>query len=270
MKIIKKINHLNKYISNVSNIGFVPTMGGLHNGHLSLINESKKRSDKTLVSIFINPTQFDKKKDFLNYPRNLKKDLSKLKKKKVDFVFIPTTKEIFDSKRNRKIVISNKYKILCYKFRKGHFEGVLDIVERFLKIIHPKFIFFGEKDYQQYFLINKYFKKKFKTKIILCKTIRDKNKIALSSRNLLLKKNEIEIASLIAKKLIIYKNAIKKNIKKYKNLIKLKKFLNNKFKIKIDYLEIRDKKKLSKNFSKYNFKIFIAYHINKIRLIDNF
>ena len=191
MKIIKKINQLNKYISNVSNIGFVPTMGGLHNGHLSLINESKKRSDKTLVSIFINPTQFDKKKDFLNYPRNLKKDLSKLKKKKVDFVFIPTTKEIFDSKRNRKIVISNKYKILCSKFRKGHFEGVLDVVERFLKIIHPKFIFFGEKDYQQFFLINKYFKKKFKTKIILCKTIRDKNKIALSSRNQLLNKTTL-------------------------------------------------------------------------------
>ena len=270
MKIIKKINHLNKYISNVSNIGFVPTMGGLHNGHLSLINESKKRSDKTLVSIFVNPSQFDKKKDFFTYPRSLKKDLSKLKKKKVDFAFIPNSKEIFYKKRNRKIVINKKYKILCSKFRKGHFEGVLDVVERFLKIIHPKFIFFGEKDYQQFFLINKYFKKKFKTKIILCKTIRDKNKIALSSRNQLLNKNEIKIASLIANKLIVYKNKIKKNIKNSNHLNQVQNFLNNKFKIKIDYLEIRDKKKLSKNFNKNNFKIFIAYHINKIRLIDNF
>ena len=270
MKIIKKINHLNKYISNVSNIGFVPTMGGLHNGHLSLIKESKKTSDKTLVSIFVNPTQFDKKKDFFTYPRSLKNDLSKLKIKKVDFVFIPTSKEIYYKKRKRKIVINKKYKILCSKFRKGHFEGVLDVIERFLKIIRPKFIFFGEKDYQQYFLIKKYFKKKFKTKIILCKTIRDKNKIALSSRNQLLKKNEIKIASSIAKKLIILKNKIKKNPKNSKNLIQFKNFLTNRFKIKIDYLEIRDKKKLSKNFKKNNFKIFIAYHINKIRLIVNF
>ena len=270
MKIIKKINHLNKYISNVSNIGFVPTMGGLHNGHLSLIKESKKISNKTLVSIFVNPAQFDKKKDFLTYPRNLKKDLSKLKKTKVDCVFIPTSNEIYYPKRKREIKIKKKYKILCSNFRKGHFEGVLDVVERFLKIIHPKFIFFGEKDYQQYFLINEYFKRKYKTKIVLCKTIRDKNKIALSSRNLLLKKDELKIASLIAKKLIIFKNKIKKNLNNSKNLIQVKNFLNNRFRIKIDYLEIRDKKKLSKNFKKNNFKIFIAYHINKIRLIDNF
>ena len=96
------------------------------------------------------------------------------------------------------------------------------------------------------------------------------NKIALSSRNQLLKKNEIKIASSIAKKLIILKNKIKKNPKNSKNLIQFKNFLTNRFKIKIDYLEIRDKKKLSKNFKKNNFKIFIAYHINKIRLIDNF
>ena len=270
MKIIKKINQLNKYISNVSNIGFVPTMGGLHKGHISLIKKSKNISGKTLVSIFVNPTQFDKKKDFLIYPRSLKKDLVKLKKAKVDFVFIPSANEIYFKKRKRKIVINKKYKILCSKFRKGHFEGVLDVIERFIKIINPKFIFFGEKDYQQLFLIKKYFSGKFKTKIILCKTIRDKNKIALSTRNQLLDKSEIKIASLIAKKLISFKSKIRHNIINSNKLNLIKNFINTNYKVKVDYLEIREKNKLSKSFKKNNFKIFIAYRINKIRLIDNF
>ena len=113
MKIIKKIDELNKYISNVSNLGFVPTMGGLHKGHVSLIKESIKKCKKTLISIFINPTQFNKKKDFLTYPRNMKKDLSILKKLDVDIVFIPSSKEMYKKKRKKKIIIKKNLNILC-------------------------------------------------------------------------------------------------------------------------------------------------------------
>ena len=95
MKIIKKKNDFNKYLTNISNLGFVPTMGSLHDGHLSLVKESQKICKKTLVSIFVNPTQFNNKKDFLSYPRNIKKDLNILKKLKVDYVFIPNKKEIY-------------------------------------------------------------------------------------------------------------------------------------------------------------------------------
>ena len=186
MKIIKKIDELDKYISNVSNLGFVPTMGGLHKGHVSLIKESIKKCNKTLISIFINPTQFNKKKDFLTYPRNMKKDLSILKKLDVDIVFIPSSKEMYKKKRKKKIIIKKNLNILCGKYRKGHFEGVIDIVDRFLQIIKPRYIFLGEKDFQQQFLVKQHINNSCKTTVKLCKTIRDKNKIALSTRNKLL------------------------------------------------------------------------------------
>ena len=153
MKILRSIEELKKNIINISNLGFVPTMGGLHEGHLSLIKKSLKKSNKTLVSIYVNPTQFNNKKDFYNYPKNINVDVNKLKKLKVDFVFMPKTSEIYKIKRKKKIIMHNKSKILCGKHRRGHFYGVIDVVDRFLNIINPKYMFLGEKDYQQLFLI---------------------------------------------------------------------------------------------------------------------
>ena len=131
MKILLNNNELNEALLNVSNLGFVPTMGSLHKGHISLIKKSMRLSGNTIVSIFVNPTQFNNKKDFNNYPRNIKKDLTTLKKLKVNFVYLPTYNKIYNSKRLREIKISEKDKILCAKYRKGHFEGVLDIMDRF-------------------------------------------------------------------------------------------------------------------------------------------
>ena len=177
------MNLLDKYISNVSNLGFVPTMGGLHKGHVSLIKESIKKCKKTLISIFINPTQFNKKKDFLTYPKNMSKDLAILKKLDVDIVFIPSSKEMYKKKRKKKIIIKKNLNILCGKYRKGHFEGVIDIVDRFLQIIKPRYIFLGEKDYQQLKIIEELIKiEKSKTKIISCPSIRYENGISISSR----------------------------------------------------------------------------------------
>jgi len=192
MKILRTKHDLKEAINKIKNLGFVPTMGSLHNGHISLIKKSKLKCNKTLVSIYVNPKQFNNNKDFSKYPRNINRDLNILKKLKVNFVFVPSTKEIFKEKRIKKIVLPNKDKILCAKFRKGHFEGVLDIMDRFIKLINPKYTFMGEKDFQQLFLIKKFISKKYKNKIYSCKTVRDKNFLALSSRNYLLSKNELK------------------------------------------------------------------------------
>ena len=270
MKIIEKKKNLDKYLTNISNLGFIPTMGALHAGHLSLVRESQKICKKTLVSIFVNPTQFNNKKDFLSYPRNIKKDLNILKKLKVDYVFIPSKKEIYKKRRFKKIIIKKNLNILCGKHRKGHFEGVIDIIDRFLNLINPKYMFLGQKDFQQQFLIKEYVKNKFKVKIKSCKTVRDNNKIALSSRNKLLNEKELKIVSKITNKLILLRKNIKKNINLFKKIKNIKKELINSFNIKLEYLEILNKKNLSKNIRKNNFKIFIAYYIGKVRLIDNF
>jgi len=269
MKILLNNNDLNKALIGVHNLGFVPTMGSLHKGHISLIKKSKINCNKTLVSIFVNPSQFNNKLDFKKYPRNKKKDLNILKKLKVDFVFTPKTSQIYNFKREKKIKIREKDKVLCAKFRKGHFEGVIDVMDRLIKSIKPNKIFMGEKDYQQIYLIKKYIDKKNGNKIINCKTIRDKNQLALSSRNKLLKKKDLLKASKIIKNLKILKRRIKKKINIVKIINNKIKILEKTFQIKVEYLEMRSKKNLKKTKKIDNSKIFIAFYINGIRLIDN-
>ena len=269
MKIFKSINKLNKQVDFKANIGFVPTMGALHKGHMSLIDSSKKKCKKTLVSIFVNPSQFNKKSDYNKYPKNLNKDLNILKKMKVDYVFIPKIGEIYKNKKKMKIPVSSKDKILCAKYRKGHFEGVLAVINQLLNIIKAKYIFLGKKDYQQVFLIKKFIKNRFKTKIKECKTVRLNNLVPYSSRNFLLSRNDINKASLVSKSIYKFYSSIKKDFNNKLNINKIKTNINSK-KIKIDYLEIRNKINLSKNYNRKNFKIFIAYYLKDIRLIDNF
>ncbi len=270
MKILIKNKDINEALKKVSNLGFVPTMGSLHKGHEYLIKQSKKKCNHTLVSIFINPTQFNNKKDYLSYPKNLKKDLNILKKLKVNFVYIPNKKDIYSFKRKESIVLKKENKVLCAKFRKGHFEGVMDVMDRLTNIIKPNKIFMGEKDYQQLLLVKKFIEKKYETKIVSCKTVRDKNKLALSSRNQLLSKSDLVKAGKIARELFNFKMFLRNN-KKIKNLLQKKiELLKKNFDIKIDYLEIRKKNNLKTSLNIKNSKIFIAYFINKVRLIDNF
>ena len=270
MKILRTKHDLKEAINKIKNLGFVPTMGSIHNGHISLIKKSKDKCNKTLVSIYVNPKQFNNKNDFTNYPRNITRDMNILKKLKVNFVFIPSTKEIFKEKRIKKIILPKKHKVLCAKFRKGHFEGVLDIMDRFIKLINPKYTFMGEKDFQQLFLVNKFIGKKYKNKIFPCKTIRDKNFLALSSRNFLLTKNQLNKAGQIAKYLFKLKSSLKKNNQLHNYVLIKKKELQKKFNIKVDYLEIRNEKNLTTLTKNKKIKLFVAYYINKVRLIDNF
>jgi len=271
MKLIKQITDLNKAINKEKELGFIPTMGSLHKGHESLIKLSQKKCNKTMVSIFINPTQFNDKKDYKTYPKNLNNDLKVLKRLKVDYVYLPTVAQIYKLKKTSKISLKKVDKILCAKFRKGHFEGVLNILNRFVKLISPKIIFMGEKDYQQFFLVKNFIEKKYKSRVYLGKTIRNSNKVALSSRNNLLNKDNFKTASLITHELFNLKRLIHKDKKKSKNQIKIvKEELIIKFDIKIEYLECRNLINLSTSLHNKPFKLFISYYLNKVRLIDNF
>ena len=270
MKIFKDKHTLRKEILKTKGISFVPTMGGLHKGHISLIKQSKKSKLKTLVSIFVNPKQFNKKSDFRSYPRNIKKDIKQLKKLKINYLYIPTFKDIYGFKPKKKVFLDKFSKKLCGKFRKGHFEGVLNVVNRFIEIIKPKYIFLGKKDYQQLYLIKKHLeKRKIKSKIVECKTIRENNGIACSSRNSNLSKNQKKIASNIFYYLINLKRKIKKNYNLF-NINKIKRDLINLGASKIDYLEnynIKNFDKIKRPNKKFN--LFFAYYIKSIRLIDN-
>ena len=270
MKIFKNKHNLKKTIAGIKNISFVPTMGGFHKGHISLIRKSKKLKGKNLVSIFVNPKQFNEKKDFKNYPRNLKEDMILLKKLNVDFVYLPNYKDIFAFKTKNKIYLDKFSKKLCGKTRKNHFKGVLNVVNRFLEIIEPKYLLLGNKDFQQLKLIKLHIlKRKIKTKIISCKTIREKNGIACSTRNKNLTKKQIKQASRVFKYFKFKKNKIKKNLSNY-DFLSTKKDLIKLGVTRVDYVKLLNLKNLKKPKSiKEKFKIFIAYYLRNIRLIDN-
>ncbi|MDA9653882.1 pantoate--beta-alanine ligase [Candidatus Pelagibacter sp.] len=278
MKLIKRITDLNKAIGKEKDLGFIPTMGCIHKGHESLIKVSQKLCKKTLVSIFVNPTQFNSKYDYKSYPRNINQDLIALKRLKVDFVYLPSVNQIYKKKRLTKITLNKAQKVMCAKFRKGHFEGVLDVLDRFVKLISPRMMFMGEKDHQQYFLTHNFISKKYKTIIYLCRTIRDVNGIALSSRNILLNMKDIKIAGLISNKLTKLKRSISKNnrlnnikIKRINEVIKREKInLVRNFHIKIEYLECRNIINFSKHLNNKPFKLFLSYYLGNVRLIDNF
>ena len=270
MKIITSIFDLNKEIKNYKNIGFVPTMGGIHAGHESLIKASQKKKSKTIVSIFINPTQFNKKSDFKKYPRNINKDIAILRKLNVDYLFIPSVKDVYRFK-SKKFNLKKSDKILCAKSRNGHFEGVLNVMNRLMSIIKSKDLYMGEKDYQQLYLIKKFLSKKFRVRINSCPTVRIKNKVALSTRNKLLNKKYLKIASEIALFLRKLKRKSKFQPSEIASILpNYKILLETKYNIKIDYLEFRDEKNLELNNFKNKFRLFIAYNINNVRLIDNF
>jgi len=268
MKIILQKKNLLKLIKDQKNLGFVPTMGGLHLGHISLIKKSTKLCDKTIVTIFVNKPQFNKKDDFKKYPRSIKKDVNILKKLKIDFLYLPSHKEIYSSGINKNIKINSLSKKLCGKFRPGHFRAVVDVVDKFIKIINPKRIFFGEKDMQQLKIIEDYVKRNYKEiKITPCKTIREKNGIAFSSRNFLLSSKDKKIASRIYKYIIENKNRL------INDNVSIKIIKKNILRIgadKIDYIEVLNISKLIKPYNKKNkYRIFIAYYLKKVRLIDN-
>ena len=268
MKIILSKKKLVQILKEEKDLGFVPTMGVIHKAHLYIIKKSISICEKTIVTIFVNKPQFNQVYDYKKYPRNIKKDISILSRCKIDYLYLPTAKQIYPFGYNKKIKISSFCKKLCGKFRPGHFEAVVDVIDRFIKIINPNKIFLGEKDMQQLKIIEEFIKKnKIKTKVIGCKTIREKNGVACSSRNFLLSVNDFIIASRVYK--LLYKN--KKLLIMKKNILKKIKSKMFQFGVKkIDYIELLDINKQTKLLKKNKkYKLFVAYYLGSTRLIDN-
>ena len=278
MLIFNKINKTKNYIKALRaknhQIGFVPTMGALHNGHLSLIKNSLNENDNTIVSIFINPTQFENEQDFMKYPYEIESDIKKLEEisKKI-ILFSPSNHEIYQDKIiSEKFNFNNLDKFMEGKYRKGHFEGVATIVNKLLNAIEPTKIYFGEKDFQQLRIIENLIKKRHpQINLIRCETIRHKNGLAFSSRNKKLNNYSLKIATNLYKALNFVRHNIHtadlKNIKK-----QALKYLSQFPEIKIEYLEIADEETLTTvencvNGKKY--RVFIAAYIFEVRLIDN-
>lgn len=186
MKVITKIQKIKETRKNLQNkkIGFVPTMGGLHAGHLSLINRAKSENEVTVVSVFLNPTQFNDKKDLETYPANLKDDIALLENAGVDFLFAPDYTEMYPDDYKYKISENSFSKLLCGATRPGHFDGVLTVVMKLFNLVRPTNAYFGEKDFQQYKLLKGMAEAFFlDTNIIPCPIVREPNGLALSSRN---------------------------------------------------------------------------------------
>ena len=268
MKIIFNKKKLVNFINKERNLGFVPTMGAIHKGHISLIKKSINQCNKTIVSIFVNRPQFNKKNDYIKYPKNLEKDIFILKKLKIDCLYLPSTKQIYPDGPRKNIKIHSFEKVLCGKNRPGHFKAVADVIDRFIKIIRPKKIYLGEKDMQQLIIIKDFIKKNYGSiNVIGCKTIREKNGIAYSSRNFLLNIKEKKISGkvyrlLLSKKKYLVKRKISLNMIKNK-ILRLGVS-------KIDYVKILDINRLvDKNIRSKKIRIFIAYYLRSTRLIDN-
>ena len=276
-KIIKNskslIKEIQKYKLQRNNIGFVPTLGGLHKAHLELIRLAKKKADIVIVSIFLNPLQFDSKIDFKNYPMNLISDIKKINKEKVDLLYIPTINEVFPDKKIKKIKASRKANKLCGKYRKGHFDGVITVLKSLFNQVSPNFAFFGLKDFQQILIIKDLILKyKLKIKIIAMPTVRDSNGLAYSSRNYLLDNKEKKTASFLFQTIKELFFKAKKNLNKLNSLklIGKKELIDYGFS-KIDYLEFYNENNLSKkNINKNNLRVFVAAFIGQTRLIDNY
>ncbi|GAB1308351.1 pantoate--beta-alanine ligase [Urechidicola sp. KH5] len=265
-------SHLAGYCQKKS-IGFVPTMGALHKGHLSLINTSISHNDYTVASIFVNPTQFNNSNDLKNYPRTISNDLALLKEVGCDIVFIPTAAEMYkDNLTSEKFDFDGLELPMEGAFRLGHFDGVGTIVKRFFQIIKPTRAYFGEKDFQQLQIIRKMVEKqKLKVQIVPCNIYRESDGLAMSSRNALLSKKHRLAAPFIYHVL----KEIQSNFTEL-GVAKSQQFVKNKFEthnlLKLEYFEIAKESTLlpAKSITPQdNLRAFIAVFAGDIRLIDN-
>ena len=274
MKIFHKksdlIDALSKLRESKSSIGFVPTMGALHSGHLSLIKKSLQNNKTSVVSIFINPTQFNNPADLAAYPKNMNQDCKLLESLSNDIiVFAPEIQEIYkDGMLTNEYDFNGLDKFMEGEFRNNHFQAVATVVELLLDIVEPNSAYFGEKDYQQLKIISCI---KTNVNIIGCATLRDKNGLALSSRNNRISLSSIEIASNIFKNL----NFVKSNFNKLsiENLTEKVTLNINLFdQMKLEYFVIADEDKLAPTTVvnvKKKYRAFIAVFVDGIRLIDN-
>ncbi|MFW6159895.1 MAG: pantoate--beta-alanine ligase [Acidobacteriota bacterium] len=276
MKLYKQIPQLRKKLKEVrkkgQTIGFVPTMGFLHQGHLSLVRESVKETDFTVVSVFVNPTQFGPEEDFLKYPRDLDRDVKLLETEGVKAVFSPSADEMYPEGYSTYVEVHGLQDKLCGRSRTGHFRGVCTVVLKMFNIIRPDIAFFGQKDAQQAVIIRRMVRDlNLDVKIEILPIIRDKDGLALSSRNAYLSSKERPAALVLSRSLRL---AEKKFAEGERDVRKLKKAMEEIIirepSVRIDYLEIVDPDTLeSVTVIKGYALVTVAVFIGRVRLIDN-
>jgi len=276
MKVFKTVNSLQNHLSkNDINkfLGFVPTMGALHNGHLSIVKKAKKENDYVIASIFVNPTQFDKEEDLQKYPKTLGRDLELLESENCDFVFIPTVDEIYKNYVKSDIFdFEGLDQVMEGAFRKGHFDGVGTIVKKLFEIIKPNKAYFGEKDFQQLQIIKKMVQTNcIPVEIVPCAIYREKDGLAMSSRNMRLTVEQRSEAPLIYQTLLdCHKLFAFNDVDFIKNRV-IDQFKNNAI-LELEYFEIADIQTLkltNKKSEGEKYRAFIAVFADSIRLIDN-
>ena len=279
MVLFKKATDLRKWLDaqlkKGSSIGFVPTMGALHTGHISLVEMSKKGNPITVSSIFVNPTQFNDPRDFEKYPITIEKDIAMLEAAGCDVLFLPSVKEMYPDGMKPAMHYNLGYleTILEGKFRPGHFQGVCMVVNRLLEIVQPNNLYLGQKDYQQCMVITKLIElmnQQHKITVNICPTLREADGLAMSSRNMRLKENERKTAATIYQSL----SFIKENLSRL-GIADLKSHAEamlEKAGFRVDYVEIAEAKNLTA-IDQWNGKeklvSVIAAFLNEVRLIDN-
>ena len=275
MLVCRKFQEIRKYLDIQvklgKSIGFVPTMGALHSGHVSLIQKSNAACDITVCSIFVNPTQFNSSSDLKEYPRTEEEDVKTLDAANCDLVFIPDVDEVYpEGYSSPEINLGGLELVMEGEFRPGHFTGVTQVVGRFFEQIKPDYSFFGEKDYQQLEVIKKMVsQRQFETQIVGCDILREKSGLAMSSRNVRLSEDGIEISTLIIEQL----RWAKENYKNF-SIEEIKQSVESAFEqhpeFVLEYFEIVDASTLHPVENKMNnTRAFIAVDLEEVRLIDN-
>lgn len=277
MEIVRKITDLKKIIrrwkKNGCSIGFVPTMGALHEGHLSLIRQARRETDKVVVSIFVNPIQFGPKEDLTKYPRPFRQDIKLCKLVGTDLIFYPSVKGMYPYDFKSYIDMDGLPNLLCGRSRQGHFRGVMTVVNKLFNLVEPDIAYFGQKDYQQVLIIRRMVKNlDMNVAIKTMPTVRERDGLAMSSRNKYL-------APLLRNKAICFyqalqeaKEMVKRGERSSTKIISgIKKIIRHVREARIDYIAIVDRHNLRdiKQVKKGKTLIALAVFINKTRLIDN-
>ncbi len=276
MKLLKSADALRSFViqsrENGLSVGFVPTMGALHPGHISLIEKAKSENNISICSIYVNPTQFNNADDFKKYPKTIEHDIDMLEKWGCDVLFLPDTNEVYI----KEFVISHYNlgyleSLLEGKYRPGHFQGVCQVVHRLLQIVMPDKLYLGRKDYQQCMVISRLIElTKINTEVVICPTLREPDGLAMSSRNLRLNENQRRTAVQIYETMQLIKTEIAPG-----NLSHLRQKAENKLSdsgFRVDYVEIADATSLAP-INVWNGQqkavVLIAAYLDDIRLIDN-
>lgn len=272
MKIIKNIVEFKKIRANLDGtVGFIPTMGYLHKGHLSLVKRARTENDCTAVSIFVNPKQFGPQEDFFKYPRDIEKDLSLLASVKTDIVFLPSMDELYPDSYETYVQLEVLSQKLEGAVRPGHFTGVATILTKLFHIIQPTRSYFGQKDAQQVAIVKKMVNDlNFPLKVIVCDTIREPDGLAMSSRNVYLSKTQRQEAVVLYQSLTVAQALVKKGERDPEAIKKAMEQIIQATSGKIDYISVADTQTLEeKDTAGKGTLISLAVRFGNTRLIDN-